>query len=169
MNKLDNLFTKASHSGFYKWVLNRTLSFAVPYNRPHRFEITKINADEIEVIMPYCKRNLNHIKGLHACGLATLCEYACGLQLSRNLDMSQYRIIMQQLNMEYFYQGKNTAKVVFRLTKDWVQKEIIDPLQKADSLIKTFELSVYDQHENRLCTGKVSWQIKDWKKVKTNL
>ena len=166
MKILAFLLDKGRDSSFYRWVLNKVLGFVIPFNKPHHFRISIISEEEIEVSIPYKRRNLNHIKSLHACALATLCEYACGLKLAQLLG-EQYRIIMKEMNMEYFYQGKCGARVNFRLPKDRLEKEITGPLEKEDAVLKTFELKVFDELNNHLCTGRITWQIKYWKKVKT--
>src|SRR6187402_1605157 len=100
------LFKKAAHSGFFLKLLNVTLSRLIPFNGPHRLHIEKIEDDSLEISLPYIRRNLNHLKGLHACALAALSEYTCGLMLSRKLPPGEFRLIMKELNMTYHYQGR---------------------------------------------------------------
>lgn len=169
MNKLVSLLNKARTSAFYRWILNIALWRAIPFNHPHRFRIEAVEDERISIRMPYRKSNLNHIKGLHACGLATLCEYACGLQLVRLLGPDKYRIIMQKLEMEYFYQGKTDAILNFELKRSFIEEHILIALQTKDAVLYTFDLQIHDTTGNHLCTGKVTWQIKDWSKVKTKL
>ncbi len=93
---------KASQSAFYLWLLNMGLQRAVPFNKPHRFRIQKIEKGKVEIKLPFIRKNQNHIKGLHACSMATLAEYSTGLTLLSCLDPKKYRLIMQKIEMEYF-------------------------------------------------------------------
>lgn len=94
MNKLNRLVAKAEKSSFYLWVLNVIAGRFVPFNKPHTFSIKHITSNSIHIELPYKKVNLNHIKGIHACALATLCEYCTGTVLLLSLDPSMYRIIL---------------------------------------------------------------------------
>lgn len=169
MNQLTFLIQKAQKSTFYRWILNLILWRVIPFNHPHKFKIEQLDEESISIRMPYRKSNLNHIKGLHACGLATLSEYACGLKLVQLLGADRYRIIMQKIEMEYFYQGKTDAILNFTIKRSFINQEIIPALAKNDAVVRTFELTINDTASNHLCTGKVTWQIKDWKKVKTKV
>lgn len=75
MDKLNGLIEKARHSKFYLWVLNFFLLRTVPFNNPHKLKIQSIADDGITMYAANIKSNRNHIKGIHACLLATLCEY----------------------------------------------------------------------------------------------
>ncbi|UKJ07207.1 PaaI family thioesterase [Solitalea lacus] len=168
MKQLNNLINKAKTSSFNLWVLNRVLWRAIPFNSPHKFEIAEITNENVKIKMPYIRKNLNHIKGLHACGLATLCEYACGLQLMNILGAANYRIIMKDLTMEYHFQGKTDVTVNFKFS-DNDAAVINNELLSTDAVFKNFELPVYDNMNNLICTAKVNWQIKRWDKVKTKV
>ncbi|POY35779.1 DUF4442 domain-containing protein [Solitalea longa] len=168
MKQLNSLINKAKTSSFNLWVLNRVLWRAIPFNSPHRFEITRVTDEEVMIKMPYIRRNQNHIKGLHACGLATLCEYACGLQLMNVLGAANYRIIMKDLHMEYQFQGKSDVNVHFIFNNEDAE-QVNNELKLSDAVFKTFELPVYDIQNNLICKARVNWQIKKWDKVKTKV
>jgi hypothetical protein len=121
------------------------------------------------VLIPYRRKNLNHIKGLHACALATVSEFSTGFLLLTKLDSKKYRIIMQRLEMDYHYQGKMDAFAEFALTEDWLRNSIYDPLEVQPAVVIPCEIKVIDVRGNHLTTGKVYWQIKDWQKVKTKI
>ena len=105
---LTSIINKAQDSGFYLWLLNQGLNRMSAFNKPHGFKITRISPDKIQTKLPYKKRNLNHIKGIHACAMATISEYTTGLMILYKLDVKKkYRIIMQKLEMDYHFQAKN--------------------------------------------------------------
>ncbi len=161
------LIEKAKHSAFWLWVLNQALHRMVPFNRPHRFQVIKIEDHYLKALIPYRKSNFNHIRGLHACALATISEFATGFLLITRLDSKKFRLIMQRIEMDYHYQGKMDAWAEFRTSEEWFQQQIIFPLQSNESVIVPCEIKIHDAKGNHLTTGKVFWQIKDWTKVKT--
>lgn len=169
MFKANALIEKAKTSKFYLKMLNFTLNRLIPFNRPHAFRVIEIDESKIKVSLPYKRVNLNHIKGLHACALATVSEFSTGLMLLNGLDTSKYRIILKNLQMAYHYQGKMDAIASYSLSQQWVQENIVVPLQEQDVTDVTCEVKVHDIEGNHLTTGHVQWQIKLWQKVKTPL
>jgi hypothetical protein len=167
ITKLHTLIDKASRSKFYLSILNFLSAYIVPFNRPHKFKITDITRNSIRIKLPYRSSNLNHIKGIHACALATLCEYSTGLMLLSSLNPKKYRIILKNINMTYHYQAKKNVYVNFDLNDEWLQKNIIKPLKANEALFHEFKVDVHDEDEVLVCTGLINWQIKDWSKVKT--
>ena len=78
MKNIHNLMLKAESSPFKRRILQFVLSYAIPFNRPHGFKIKEVFTDGFHIVLPYWKINRNHIKGIHACGLATLSEFVSG-------------------------------------------------------------------------------------------
>ncbi len=167
MTNLNSIVTKARTSGFYKWLLNVGLNRMIPFNKPHGFRIDAIAETHIETYLPYKRRNFNHIKGLHACALATLSEFTTGFLLISRLDPAQYRLILKSLKMEYYFQGKMAAKARFEVTDVWLEENILNPLRSSEAILVVCEVKIHDLKGNHLSTGFVEWQIKDWSKVKT--
>jgi acyl-coenzyme A thioesterase PaaI-like protein len=161
------IIEKAKHSSFYLKVLNWSLYRMVPFNKPHGFKLVEIGDYRIKAIMPYKKRNFNHIRGLHACGLATISEFSTGFLLLSSLDMKKYRMILQRLEIDYLYQGKMDATAEFVISKEWVEEKIANPLKTKDSVVVPCEVKIHDAKGNHLTTGIVHWQFKEWAKVKT--
>lgn len=161
------LIEKAKQSGFYLTLLNWALYRMVPFNKPHGFRILEIADYRLKTIMPYKRRNFNHIRGLHACGLATISEFATGFLLLSSLDMKKYRMILQRLEVNYLYQGKMDATAEFTISKEWMEEKIIKPLQSQDTVVVPCEVKIHDIKGNHLTTGVVYWQFKEWVKVRT--
>lgn len=167
MDKLNSLFAKAKHSKFYLWLLNVVLLKTVPFNKPHGLKVTHIGDNELTITAYPQKSNLNHIKGIHACLLATLCEYVSGLSLLTHFSPKDYRIILKTINMTYHYQAKTAVHVTFKITKEEIEEHILKPLQTQEAIFREFPVEVYDTQNNHICTGLINWQIKAWKNVKT--
>lgn len=163
----NRLIDRASSSVWSLWKLNFILKRFIPFNKPHHLKILAISKEEVKVQLPYRRSNLNHIKGLHACGLATAAEYASGLLLLYKLGIKKYRIIMESIQVEYKYQGKSSGIATYAITDMELQKEVISPLENEGVVYKECTIEVKDQDDQLLCVAKTNWQIKSWDKVKT--
>jgi len=166
---MNKTLEKAKTSGFHRWLLNLGLSRMIPFNKPHGFRVDQISDTKIRTSLPYKRRNFNHIKGLHACALATLSEFTTGFLLISRLDPKKYRIILKTLEMDYHYQGKTDAWAAYSITDDWLKQQVFQPLESSDSTVVICEVHIYDTNNNHLTTGKVHWQVKSWEKVRTKV
>jgi acyl-coenzyme A thioesterase PaaI-like protein len=167
--KLNDFIDRAKHSALHLWVLNIMLYRMIPFNKPHRLKIETLADDGVKALLPYRRRNFNHIRGLHACVLATLTEFTSGFVLLSKLGFEKYRIILQRLEMDYLYQGKMDAVAEFKISDSWLQTMVYTPLASQEAVVVVCEVKVYDIKGNHLTTGHVHWQIKNWAKVKTHL
>lgn len=164
---LTKLYSKSINSGFYRFVLSYFIRRFIPFNGPHRFRVVKAEEDRVVVGLPYRRRNLNHLKGLHAGALATLCELTSGLLLIAKLDPRKYRLILQKLEVEYHYQGRMEAYGTFEIDQHWLLKEVIGPLELSDAVICPCTVEIKDGEDNLLARGTAHWQLKNWKAVKS--
>ncbi len=169
MISLPPLLQKAENSTFALWKLNLLLWRMIPFNAPHRFKVVEVTPESLTIEMPYIQKNLNHIKGLHACGLAALCEYVCGLHLIKLANTNQYRILLKSLKLDYHYQGKKAVKAQFTLNQTWFHENIEIPLKTEPSILHSFHIEVFDGDQKLICTGIPEWQIKAWNQVKTKV
>lgn len=169
MANLTRSFNRARTSPFFMRLLNFGLNRRIPFNKPHGFKILEIGEDHITTYLPFKKANFNHIKGTHACALATLSEFTTGLSLLRRLNAKKYRIILKTLRIEYYYQGKSGITATYTLDDAWLKEKVIDPLKDEDAVIVMMEIESHDAKSNHICTGFIEWQVKDWKKVRTKL
>jgi acyl-coenzyme A thioesterase PaaI-like protein len=166
---VNKIISRAKNSKFQLWLLNAGLQRMIPFNKPHNFRVIEIGDHHVKMMIPYVKRNFNHIRGLHACALATISEYATGFMLLTKLGFDTYRIIMQRMEMDYHYQGKTDAFAEFSVTQDWLEEQIIQPLNQHDSIVVQCQLKTFDSQGKHLTTGTIHWQIKKWAKVKTKV
>ncbi|MGY6561528.1 MAG: DUF4442 domain-containing protein [Luteibaculaceae bacterium] len=167
MLSLNELRTKAQKSNFWMWFMNFFLYRFIPFNKPHGFRIITIDDYATEVLIPYKKVNFNHIKGIHACAMATAAEYCTGFTLLNALDAKKYRLILQHLEMQYHYQGKTDLIASFTTTQSFLDEQVINPLKTEEKILVTSTCELYDKNKNHVATGKTTWQIKSWDKVKT--
>lgn len=158
---------KKSKFGLFK--LNIGLSYIIPFNKRHHIKVVDISDNSVRTTIPYKRRNLNHIKGIHACGLATAAEFASGLLLLTKLGGKKYRLIMESLEMKYHYQAKCDVFAEFSVNEDWMKEMIYRPLKDNDTIMVKCEIKLIDEENNHVATGYTNWQIKDWEKVRTRL
>lgn len=163
------IIEKAKTSKLWLWLLNKGLHKKIPFNKPHQLWITNLGDESVYIKIPYIRSNKNHIKGLHACVLATAGEYASGLLLLSRLGVKDYRIIMESLEAKYHYQGKGECIAIYKLLGEKLKNEIILPLQEKESIYFKCETEIYDLSKNHVATIYTNWQIKGWDKVKTQL
>jgi len=163
------LMEKAKSSKKHLALLNFGLLRMIPFNKPHGFKITEVGDNFVKVKIPYKKGNFNHIKGIHACALATASEYSTGLVLLNRLDAKKYRIIMQKMEMRYHYQAKMDTIVSFEISDDWLNEQILAPLKEETSIVVNCEVKSHDIQGNHLTTGNIFWQVKSWENVKTKV
>lgn len=166
MKALLSLFDKAKHSRFHLWLLNRAALRMIPFNNQHGFIISAISDDSLETMAPYRRRNMNHLKGIHACGLATIGELSAGLLLLSLFNPGKYRLIMSHLEVSYHYQAKTVTYSRSKLPKV-EQDKLLNRLNSGEVLILPMASELYDAAENHIATVKTTWQLKPWSKVKT--
>lgn len=166
---LPKLLERSRSSSFTRGWMNMGLRWMIPFNRPHGFRVVPLASGGIRVEIPYWRVNRNHIKGIHACCLATAAEYCSGLALMERLDPKRYRIIMKTLRMEYHYQAKAKAHAEFAPSAADLENHIIQPLGSGEPVLYTAEVPLHDVAGNHLATGHITWQVKDWQKVRTKV
>ena len=167
--ELAPILAKSRNSAFTRWWMNIGLHWMVPFNRPHGFRVLPLPTGGIRVEIPNWRINRNHIKGIHACCLATAAEYCSGLALMEHLDPKRYRIIMKSFTMDYHYQAKAKAHAEFAPSASELDERIIRPLSSGEPVLYTAEVPLHDISGNHLATGRITWQIKDWGQVRTKV
>ncbi|RYD99552.1 MAG: DUF4442 domain-containing protein [Sphingobacteriales bacterium] len=166
MNKLQLYYRKARTSAFFRWLFNRVLWRTVPFNHPHQLLVTGFEEAALTIAAPYKKANRNHVKGIHACLLATLCEYAVGLSLMLRIDPGKYRLLLKSIRMTYHYQARSKVYIRWGISEEELAT-IVETLKNKDAILKTFIAKVYDEAGHHICTGEIEWQLKAWNKVAT--
>lgn len=166
---LHSLIESASTSSFAKWRLNFILHRVIPFNKPHSLKVVSIDDSQVKVHLPYKRKNLNHIKGLHACAQTTAAEYASGLWLLNRIGFKDYRIIMKKLSAEYHYQAKGEAFASFGMSEEELRSEIMEPLEESGKVYIRCKIDLKAADGTLFSTVTTEWQIKSWEKVKTKI
>ncbi|MDJ0621929.1 MAG: DUF4442 domain-containing protein [Desulfocapsaceae bacterium] len=166
---LPYLIPRARRSKKWLFILNVLLARTIPFNKPHRFRIRSIAENSIETFAPYRRSNFNHIRGVHACAIATVAEFSAGFLLLTKLDPTKYRLIMGKLEAEYFYQAKKDIVATAELSEDDLQDNIIQPLRSAEATSIVMTTVLEDISGNMVARVKTTWQVKNWKSVRTKV
>jgi len=164
---LPALLAGARRSRFRLWLLNLLLGRVVPFNRPHGVRVLEVAADRVRTTADARRRNHNHLHGVHACCIATAAEFSSGLLLLSRLDPTRYRLIMARLEVDYLYQAKSAIVAESVLSDAELEAEVLRPLQEQDQLVREFATLVHDRQGNLVAKARMTWQIKDWSKVRT--
>ena len=168
-NLLPRLCGRAKKSRFWLGVLNVLLGRIIPFNRPHGFRIAEIGDNHITTSGPYKSANQNHLRGIHACAIATVAEISAGFLLLSKLEAQHYRLIMSRIEVEYRYQAKEQIFSTSSLNGERIEAEIVTPLQAQDSVSIMVESRVRDVSGNEIAEARTTWQIKRWDRVQTSV
>ena len=167
--KLSSLLGKARHSSAQRWLANFLLPWLIPFNRPHGFRVVPLKDGGMSVELPYWRINRNHIRGIHACALATAAEFCSGLALLEVLDARRYRLIMKSLHMDYHYQAKRDAVAVYIPDRQALEASTRSLADGAAAVLHEAVVEVHDAGGAHLATGRITWQVKAWEQVRTKV
>ncbi len=167
--KLPALLEGARKSPFKLKLLNLFLGRLIPFNRPHGVRILELGKEHVKTCADYRRKNHNHIRGVHACCIATVAEFSSGLLFLSRLNPARYRLIMAHLEIAYHYQAKSAIIAETRLSEQQLKDGILKPLADSASLQFTQATEVYDDRGNHIATARVTWQIKRWDAVRTKV
>lgn len=168
MRHLSSLIQKSETSKKHLWLLNRVMNHSVKFNRPHGFQVVKISPNQVQTFAPYHKKNFNHVRGIHACAIATVGELAAGIMLMYHFSPLNYRIIMSHIQIDYHYQAKKNiiATAVF---SDADKQTVLTALTHDNKTNHTVTTEIRDDDHELVATVQTTWQIKPWKDVKTKM
>mgnify|MGYP003387319764 CR=1 FL=1 len=147
-----------------RMAVENILKLAIPFNAPHRFHIVKLEKTEVQIELPNFKLNHNHVKGIHACAIATLGEFCAGLTLARNLGLSRYRLILAELEVKYHLQGRTTLTGKAKLSPEKLDA-LKTQLGSTEKVLFEHHTAVENAHGERVADVRTVWQLKDWNKV----
>lgn len=169
ITSLPKLIDRARRSPFWLTLLNLALGRIIPFNRPHGFRIVEIAPDRVCSAASYKRVNCNHVRGVHACAIATVAELSAGFLLLSRLDPARYRLIMARIEVDYHYQAKEGIISVSSLSAEQLDREVIGPLREQEAVSIRLQSLVRDNSGNDIATGHTTWQIKRWERVRTQI
>lgn len=147
-------------------ITNKILQKLIPFNTSHRLRVSKKNINEVCSILPFIKRNKNHLGSIHACGISTVGEFSAGILMILNFPIESYRPILKKLNLDYHKQAYSELKSVSSITK--IECDKFKQLLESEGCIDIPIVSaIHDKNGQHIATAYSLWQIKKWNQVKT--
>ena len=143
-------------------VLDQAMARVIPFNRGMGLRIEALDELGAVVSLPWRRRNANHLRGQHACAIATLGEYCSGIWVAWNFGPDRFRLVMRQLVVDYHSQGK--TRLVGTMRADDVAQRLLahPPDEKCDIALVTH---IVDDAAKHVATVSTQWQIKPWDQV----
>ena len=138
----------------------------IPFNRPHRISVINISPKGCTVDLPHRRRNLNHLGTMHACALATAGEYVAGLNVIEAFDLSEYRLIMSRLGVEYHRRPEGGC-IAESSWDEGTLESIKTELKKKGVVAFSLVSKLKDSASEHVATTTTMWQVKSWKKIKS--
>jgi acyl-coenzyme A thioesterase PaaI-like protein len=147
-------------------ILDKVLRVGIPFNAPHGFKIKKIDQENIVISLPNKKLNHNHLGGVHACAMATVGEFCAGLSLLKTFGISKYRLILSELSVKYFYQGRTDLEGNCSPTQIDIEGAKRS-LESDGKYLQSLTTMIRDLNGKEVAEVSTMWQLKAWDQVKT--
>lgn len=148
----------AAKGGRVGWV-SRLMQEVIPFNRPHRLRVVKLSEQECQVSLPWRRRNLNHLRTMHACALATAAEYASGLCVLSALGIENKRLIMSDLAMTYRRRAESACLATAKLP-DSELKDLKAELEREGRGSFVLRSTVKDAEGEVVADAEITWHVK---------
>lgn len=141
---------------FWRWI---------PFNRPHRFRIRRLEHGAAWVESPDRRPNRNHLRTQHACALSTVGEFAAGLALLGAFQPTDYRLIMSRMEVDYTRraQGLITAHAGLEAADLAKVKEELTAHGRTNY---TVSAQLSDAAGEPVAQVRTFWQIKSWSQIR---
>ncbi len=148
------------------WRFSRIMQELIPFNRPHRISVLEISPSGCTVDLPHRRRNLNHLGTMHACALATAGEFVSGLNVIEAFELSEYRLIMSHLEVEYHRRPEGGC-IAESSWSEGVLESLKTELNKEGVVAFSLTSKLTDSVNAHVATTTTKWQVKSWKKIKS--
>ena len=146
------------------FLLSKIFKKAIPFNDQHDFEIIEVTQDSVSTQCDYKRKNMNHLKGIHACAIATIGEYSAGLIISKKLGLADYRMIMKDIKVEYIKQARENVISTATL-RDAQIMDLKNELESKDKVEVVIESVIKNESSEVSAKCQTSWQLKTWETV----
>ncbi|MFZ9055839.1 MAG: DUF4442 domain-containing protein [Flavobacteriales bacterium] len=153
-------------SGHPFW-LNAIFRRILPFNVPHGIRVRSFQDGAVEVDLPSRRANRNHLKGMHACAIATACEFCSGLAVLSRFNMSDYRLIMNRLEVDYTRRPEPGSCLARSEVSPELSGEIQAMMQQSEDGAARFQMTstLFDSEGNEVAVAQVHWHVKAWSQV----
>lgn len=142
------------------------LRVASPFNAPLRATVQVWEPGLCRIRVPNRRPLHNHLRGIHACALATAGETPAGLLLLRTFPFSRFRLILKDLSIAYERQAR-TDLVAEADLPDEERLRVQAGLDAGQPQLVTVETRIGEPAGARLATVRTTWQVKAWDQVRS--
>ena len=165
---IGRIMTKALHraKAGKPWRFSRIMQELIPFNRPHRISVLEISPSGCTVDLPHRRRNLNHLGTMHACAMATAGEYVSGLNVIEAFELTDYRLIMSRLEVEYHRRPEGGCIAESSWSKGTLES-IKTELNNEGVVAFSLTSKLTDSSSEHVATTTTMWQVKSWAKIKS--
>ena len=148
--------------------LNAVFRSILPFNVPHGIRVVAFGDDEVRVALPDRLANRNHLNGMHACAIATACEFCSGLAVLAQFEMKAYRLIMNRLEVDYTRRpDRGACEARAEIAPDLKEQVVRLMAESEDGAARFIMPSVLvDSRGEEVARATVHWHVKAWKDVK---
>ncbi len=144
--------------------LTRVFMWMIPFNKPHRFQIVRLQPGTAAVSAALTRANRNHIGTMHACALATIGEFAAGLALLGAFSPTEYRLIMSRLEVDYLRRADGPVTAESALP-DADRAQLQGHLQAEGKAERVMTAHLRNGAGDLVAEVRTHWQMKAWGKV----
>ena len=148
--------------------LNVIFKRILPFNAPHGIRILELNEEGVKVRLPSKRANRNHLKGMHACAIATACEFCSGLAVLAQFEMKDYRLIMNRLEVDYLRRPVKGGCVAKADISPNLREEVQQMISSSSDGAARFVMPsvLLDASGETVARATVHWHVKAWNDVK---
>lgn len=139
--------------------LTKALDVFVPFNFGLGIDIIKLTSEEVVLRAPDKRKRRNHVGSANAAFLALLSEYPAGLMVAQHYPFDQYRVIISELKVQYFKQGRGVLTSTAKAPVQWPE------IHDGEAFLDMQTIITNDKNE-QISICHTRWQIKEWNKVR---
>ena len=139
-------------------VISWVLRSVVPFNAPHGFAIGEISERGCSVIIPFKRKNRNHLGSMHACALVTGGEMAAGLYLATACDPRDFRLLLSALSTRFLIQAKEPLTA--RCESTLPRREEIAPSESREINLLT---RITNRAGETVAEVETTWHLSRWR------
>ena len=153
MNRVLKLQSQLANKPFGKKIFSYLLARVAPYALTIRPQVEELRTNYIQTSMRNRRKVQNHLKGVYATAICTLCEFSAGVCMEASTPKHK-RWIPVHMKVDYLKLGKTDLTATCDLgTVNWEEIDKVD-----------CEVVVKDKNENIIVKATIEMKVSDKKR-----